>query len=149
MGRQSWPIANGTLLTASSRTALYARMPAQAGDFTGIQSAVNTIIDAEAPAFGLNATEISQFKGRLLTHYKAGGYTLCPSGPCFEYRSVAGSAEIPQCTRGLVGNRTYVWGIFIDGSSSATWADNTFNAAKAEPLREPIRAALSAWAPCF
>jgi hypothetical protein len=141
-------IANGTLLSATNRPDLYSRMPALAGDFTGIQSAVNAIIDAEAPAFGLSATEISQFKIRLLTHYKAGGYTLCPTGPCFEYRSVAGSAEIPQCTRGLAGNRTYVWGIFIDGSSSAAAANNTFNAAKAEPLREPIRAALATWAPC-
>ena len=141
-------IANGTLLSASSRSALYARMPAQAGDFTGIQSTVNSIIDAEAPAFGLTATEISQFKSRLLTHYKAGGYTLCPSS-CFEYRSVAGSAEIPLCTRGVVGSRTYVWGIFIDGASSAGAADGTFTAAKAEPLREPIRTALSTWAPCF
>jgi hypothetical protein len=142
-------IANGTLLSSTNRPELYSRMPAQAGDFTGIQSAVNSIIDAESPAFALNATEISQFKSRLLTHYKAGGYTLCPSGPCFEYRSVAGSAEIPLCTRGLVGGRTYVWGIFIDGASSAAAADNTFNAAKAEPLREPIRSALSTWSPCF
>lgn len=142
-------IADGTLLSSSSRTALYARMPAQAGDFTGIVSAANAIIDAEAPAFGLNATEISQFKTRLLTHYKAGGYTLCPNGVCLEYRSVAGSAEIPQCLRGLVGNRIYTWGIFIDGATSATAANNTFNAAKAEPLREPIRTALSTWAPCF
>jgi hypothetical protein len=140
-------IANGTLLSSTNRPSLYARMPAQAGDFTGIVSAANAIIDAEAPAFGLTATEISQFKSRLLTHYKAGGYTLCPSS-CFEYRSVAGSAEIPQCTRGLIGSRNYVWGIFIDGSSSAAAADSTFNAAKAEPLREPIRAALSTWAPC-
>ena len=142
-------IANGTLLSASSRTALYARMPAQAGDFTGIQGTVNSIVDAESPAFGLTATEISQFKSRLATHYKAGGYTLCPTGPCFEYRSVAGSAEIPQCARGIIGGRTYVWGIFIDGASSAAAADSTFNAAKAEPLREPIRAALSSWALCI
>ena len=142
-------IANGTLLSASSRTALYARMPAQAGDFTGIQGTVNSIVDAESPAFGLTAAEISQFKSRLATHYKAGGYTLCPTGPCFEYRSVAGSAEIPQCARGIIGNRTYVWGIFIDGASSAAAADSTFNAAKAEPLREPIRAALSSWALCI
>ena len=107
---------------ATNRPALYARMPAQAGDFTAIQSAVN---------------------------YKAGGYTLCPSSPCLEYRSVAGSAEIPQCTRGIMGRRTYVWGIFIDGATSGAAADSTFTAAKAEPLREPIRAALSTWAPCF
>lgn len=142
-------IANGTLLSASSRSALYARMPAQAGDFTGIQSAVNSIVDAEAPAFALSSTEISQFKSRLATHYKAGGYTLCPSGACLEYRSVAGSADIPQCLRGAVGDRNYVWSIFINGASSASAADSTFNAAKAEPLREPIRAALSTWSPCF
>lgn len=142
-------IATGALLSSTNRPNLYSRMPAQAGDFTGIVSSVNAIIDAEAPAFALNATEISQFKTRLLTHYKAGGYTLCPTGPCFEYRSVAGSAEIPQCTRGVIGSRTYVWGIFIDGASSGTAADNTFNAAKAEPLREPVRAALSSWAACI
>jgi len=142
-------IANGTLLPAANRPDLYSRMPAQAGDFTGIQSAVNTIVDAEAPAYGLTSTEVSQFKTRLLTHYKAGGYTLCPSSPCLEYRSVAGSVEIPQCTRGLVGNRSYVWGIFIDGATSAAAANSTFTSAMAEPLREPIRAALSTWAPCF
>jgi hypothetical protein len=142
-------IADGTLLSASSRTALYARMPAQAGDFTGIVSSVNGIIDAEAPAYGLTSTEISQFKGQLLTHYKAGGYTLCPSSPCLEYRSVAGSAEIPRCVGGAVSERNYVWGIFIDGATSATAANNTFNAAKAEPLREPIRSALSTWGACF
>jgi len=141
-------IANGALLSSTSRAELYARMPAQAGDFTGIQGAVNAIVDAEAPAFGLTAAEISQFKAGLATHYKAGGYTLCSSGTCLEYRSVAGSAEVPQCTRGVAGNRTYVWGIFIDGASSATAANNTFNSAKAEPLREPIRAALSTWGPC-
>jgi len=141
-------IANGSLLTAASRSALYARMPAQAGDFTGIQSAVNTIVDAEAPAFGLNATEVSQFKVRLATHYKAGGYTLCTPG-CLEYRSVAGSAEVPLCVNGVASKRDYTWGIFIDGASGAAAANNTFNAAKAEPLREPIRAALSSWAPCF
>src|SRR5262249_17866899 len=111
-GKMYEGIANGTLVSSSSRSDLYARMPAQAGDFTGIQSSVNGIIDQEAAAIGLNATEISQFKSRILTHYKAGGYTLCPVNQCYEYRSVAGTAEIPQCTRGTVGNKNYVWGIF-------------------------------------
>lgn len=142
-------IASGTLLSSTNRPELYARMPAQAGDFTGIQSAVNAIVNAEAPAFGLSATEISQFKTRLLTHYKAGGYTLCPSSPCLEYRSVAGSAEVPVCLRGTISSRSYVWGIFIDGATSASAADSTFNAAKAEPLREPIRSALAAWGACI
>ena len=142
-------IANGTLLSSTNRPQLYSRMPAQAGDFTGIQGAVNSIVDAEAPAFGLTATEISQFKTRLLTHYKAGGYTLCPSSPCLEYRSVAGSAELPVCLRGTISSRTYVWGIFIDGATNGAAADNAFNAAKAEPLREPIRSALAGWGACI
>jgi hypothetical protein len=142
-------IADGTLPSASSRTALYARMPTQAGDFTGIQGAVNAIVDNEAPAFGLTATEISQLKSRLLTHYKAGGYTICSNAGCLQYRSVAGSAEVPRCIGGQAYNKNYVWGIFIDGATNGTAADNTFHATKAEPLRQPIRTALSSWAPCF
>ena len=46
-------------------------------------------------------------------------------------------------------NVNYVWGIFIDGATSATAADNTFNNAKVEPLREPIHAALSSWSSCY
>src|SRR6185295_11636971 len=142
-------IAKATLVSASSRDALYARMPANAGDFTGIQSAVNTIVNDEAPSYGLSPTEIAQFKTQMLTHYKAGGYTLCPTAQCLEYRSVAGIAEVPTCTRGLVGKKNYVWGIFIDDATSATAANNTFNAAKAEPLREPIRTALASWGACY
>ncbi|ADO72707.1 serine hydrolase [Stigmatella aurantiaca] len=140
-------IANGSLLTASSRTALYQRMPELAGDFTGIRSKLMTLVDQEAAGFSLSAQEIGQYKSRLITHYKAGGYTLC-NGGCLEYLSVAGSAEVPRCTSGLVTNQRYVWGIFIQGASNATAASNTFNSAKVEPLREPIRAALATWATC-
>jgi hypothetical protein len=142
-------IADGTLLSAASRDALYIRMPAQVIDFTGIQSAANAIVDQEAALLGLTATQAQQFKSRMLTHYKAGGYTLCPSSQCLEYRSVAGSAEIPQCSRGLVGERVYTFGIFIDGATDATAVGTTFNKAKAETLREPIRASLSTWDLCF
>ncbi len=142
-------IADGSLLSASSRTELYARMPAQVIDFTGIQSAANTIVDQEASSFGLTSSQIQQFKSFLLTHYKAGGYTLCSSGQCLEYRSVAGSAEIPLCSRGLVLNQLYTFGIFIDGATNKTAADTTFSKAKAETLREPIRSSLSSWASCF
>lgn len=148
-GRLYEGIANGSLLSASGRAELYARMPAAAGDFTGIQGALNTMINQEAVNYGLTSTEIFEFKSRLLTHYKAGSYTLCSSSQCLESRSVAGSAEIPRCTLGMVGTARYAWGIFIDGATSATAANNTFNNAKAEPLREPIRAALSTWVPCF
>src|SRR5207253_4089817 len=41
-------IADGSLLSASSRTALYQRMPELAGDFTGIHSQLMTLVDQEA-----------------------------------------------------------------------------------------------------
>jgi hypothetical protein len=148
-GRMYEGIANGTLLSASSRTALYQRMPEQAGDFTGIRSALMTLVDQEGASFGLSASALSQYKSRLVTHYKAGGYTLCGSGSCLEYRSVAGSAEVPRCALGVAVNQNYVWGIFINGASNKTAADNTFTASKVEPLREPIRAALSNWSACY
>jgi len=142
-------IADGSLLTAASRTALYQRMPEQAGDFTGIRSKLMTLVDQEAQKFGLSASAISQYKSRLLTHYKAGNYTLCGSGTCLEHISVAGSAEVPRCSLGLVTRANYVWGIFIQGASDKTAASNTFHSAKVEPLREPIRAALANWAACY
>jgi hypothetical protein len=37
----------------------------------------------------------------------------------------------------------------MNGSTNGAAADNTFNAAKAEPLREPIRSALAAWGACI
>lgn len=142
-------IANGNLLSDSSRTALYQRMPELAGDFTGIHSQLMTLVDQEAASLRLSASAISQYKSRLITHYKAGGYTLCGTGTCLEYRSVAGSAEVPRCTIFGALSVNYVWGIFIDGATSAAAADNTFNSAKVEPLREPIRAALSSWSSCY
>jgi hypothetical protein len=140
---------SGTLLTSQSRSDLYERMPAEAGDFTGIQNAVNVIVDQEAGLLGLSSSSASQFKARILTHYKAGGYTLCPSSPCLEYRSVAGTAEIPKCMRGTASVQQYVFGIFIDGATSKTNADNTFRATMAETLREPIRASLGSWSSCY
>ncbi len=142
-------IADGSLLSAASRTALYDRMPAEVVDFTGIQSAANAMINQEAASFGLTPSQIQEFRTRLLTHYKAGGYTLCSNGPCLEYRSVAGSAEIPRCFRSLVLNRLYTFGIFIDGATNKAAADATFSKAKAETLREPIRDSLSSWSRCF
>lgn len=143
-GRIYEGIANASLLTTTQRDALYARMPAQTLDFTGIESATNTIVNQEAPAFGLTAGDISTFKTALRTHYKAGGYGV--NG--LTYLSVAGSVEIPACSGATQVRRDYVWGIFIHGASNETNANNTFGAAKAEPLREPIRSALATWAAC-
>jgi hypothetical protein len=139
----------GTLLSSKSRSDLYARMPYQAGDVAGIQGAVNAIVDQEAAPLGLSGSSVSQFKARLLTHYKGGSYTICTSNPCLEHRSVAGSAEIPTCKQGAVAAQQYVFGIFIGGATSKANADRTFHAAKAETLRGPIRDGLASWSACY
>jgi len=136
-------VMNGSLLNATSRAALWARMPANGGDFTSIVTAVNAIIDAEAPAFALSAARITQFKNRFRTHYKAGG----DDWNSLQYRAIAGIAEVPACSGATIAARNYFWGLFIHGGSSPG-GDNTFWTARAEPLREPLRSALSTWAAC-
>lgn len=143
-GRIYEGIANASLLSAANRDALYARMPADTIDFTGIESATDVIVGQEAPSYGLRSSQIAVFKNQLHTHYKAGSYGI--SG--LTYLSVAGSAEVPYCNGTTQTRGNYVWGIFIHGASNSTNANNTFNSAKAEPLREPIRAALATWAAC-
>jgi hypothetical protein len=140
-------VADASLLSPARRQELYDRMPANAGDFTGIESALDVIVDQEAVQYGLTSSQRAAYKTALRSHYKAGGYTLC-SGVCLEYRSVAGVVEVPQCASGRVTTRDHLFGIFIDGATNATAANNTFNAAKAELLRTPIRSGLATWASC-
>jgi hypothetical protein len=140
-------IADGTLLTPSSRAALYAHMPAAAGDFTGILGNTNPMIDQEAASVGgLTANQVALFKAQFKVHYKAGGDTWCAPN-CLQYLAVSGIAEIPVCAGTTRTSQAYDWGIFIDAATNPG-ADTTFSAADAEPLREPIHAALAGWSAC-
>ncbi|HKP57235.1 MAG TPA: serine hydrolase [Polyangiales bacterium] len=139
-------VADGSLLTTASRTALYARMPAAAGDFTGTLGAAKLIVDEEAAAAGLSASQISSYKQRLSLHYKAGGDTWC-TPDCLDYLSITGIAELPRCNGARVSKSDYVWGVFTHGGSDGS-ANNAFFDGQAEPLREPIRAALNGWSSC-
>lgn len=58
--------------------------------------------------------------------------------------SISGYAQIPFCT--ATGSRKYVFGIFIYNSTSDASSSATFDATKAELLREPIQAGLAS---CF
>jgi hypothetical protein len=140
-------IADGNLLTSASVATLYAHMPAAAGDFTHVLSNVNPMIDQEAASIGgLSASQIASFKSALQLHYKAGSDTWCTPS-CLEYRAISGTADIPICDGTSRFSQSYVWGIFIHGGPNPA-VDNTFGADDAEPLREPIHAALAGWAPC-
>jgi hypothetical protein len=141
-------IHNLTLLSKSSRDALYSHMPILAGDFTGVAGVVDPIVDQEAASLGLTAQQASSFKSQLNVqlHYKAGGDTWCTPN-CLEYRAISGTAEIPTCGDTGLTTTAYTWGIFVDAATNPS-ADSTFGVADGEPLREPIHAALSHWAGC-
>jgi beta-lactamase class A len=144
-------IANGTLLTPGSQAILFASMPRDAGDFTGTLAASRSIVDQEAPAFGLTASEISQFKTKLDLHYKAGGDEFCTSSNCatnLTDLSISGIAAIPTCSGTSQTATDYLWGLFIFNGTNNANTNNTFFATEAEPLRGPIRQALSTWATC-
>jgi len=137
-------IEDTSLVNAASRGQLYARMAPSVSDFTGIQGDVNAIVDQEAPRFGLSAAQRADFKSKIRTHYKAGGYGVGGK----TYLSVSGSAEVPRCWGRWQYYRDYVFGIFVHGATDNTKAGTAFNGAKTELLREQIRSALSTWHSC-
>ena len=80
--------------------------------------------------------------------YKAGNYKIC-GATCATYVdhiSIAGWARIPFCSGGAFTTKQYVFGLFINNSTSDTTSSATFNATKAELLREQIHAGLAS---CF
>ncbi|MBI3075805.1 MAG: serine hydrolase [Deltaproteobacteria bacterium] len=141
-------VANGSLLNPTNRGTFFSLMAGKdTVDFSGAWDKTKEIIDAEAPA-GMTVAKKENFKNQIRMSYKAGGYTLPGGNPWFEHRSIAGWAQIPFCTGSVVAPRQYVFGIFIDRATNAAAADATWNNAKVELLREPIRSALSNWASC-
>ena len=149
-------VADGTLLNTTNRDVFFSLMAgqkmfqAQGFDFVGIWEDIRQIVSEEAPA-ALSAAARQAFLDQMRENAKAGGYTTCPrTGPCslVEYRSASGWARIPFCQNSTVVPREYVFGFFIDEATNLDNADDTFNAVRAELLREQIRSALSGWGPC-
>jgi Beta-lactamase enzyme family len=140
-------LANGRLLSTTSRAALYARMPADAGDFSDTLSAAKAIVSQVAPTYGLTTAQTTAFLTALDVHYKAGDDVWCTPN-CLYYYAVAGDAVIPACSGPNQTSVQYSWGLFIDGGSNQTNTVTTFFDNQAEPLREPIESALAGWSIC-
>ena len=155
MGRLYEKVADGTLLNAANRDMFFGLMAGKSEyqqegyDWTHLwDTEIPTIIDQEAPA-GMPASLKQAFKSRMNLAYKAGDYKLCTSDGCATYVdhiSIAGWAEIPFCGSSNPAFRQYVFGLFIYNSTNDTTSSNTFNATKAELLREQIHAGLAS---CF
>ncbi len=80
--------------------------------------------------------------------YKAGNYKIC-GATCATYVdhiSIAGWASIPFCSGATLTHKQYVFGVFINNSTNDATSSATFNATKAELLREQIHAGLASCA---
>jgi hypothetical protein len=152
-------IWNGEALEIATRNELFALMPPSdyddgdgdppvPGDPT--QTLLNTlaIADQEAAALGVPISVRDEFKSQLTVHYKAGGDAVTFGGVTNSYRSIGGIAEIPTCDGPNQTITPYVWGLFIHNASNDTNNGNTFTATHTEPLRLPIREALTDWRSC-
>lgn len=140
-------VMNGSLISANSRTALFARMPADGGDSSGALWALREIAAAEAPSFGLTTAQVAAFNDRLKTHYKAGHHWNPLPWEDVENLSISGIARIPACSGASIVYRDYVWGAFIH-DAEYPYGDYAFDDAKVEPLRQAVRASLSNFRTC-
>jgi hypothetical protein len=146
-------VINGTSLDPTHKQIFYDQMAGTAQfesegyDWTGLVSTdIPAIIDQEAP-IGMPTALKDSFEEGINLAYKAGNYKICTSGGCATYVdhvSIFGYAHIPFCDTN--GPRDYVFGVFIYNSTSDDDSSATFEATKAELLREQIHDGL---ATCF
>jgi hypothetical protein len=144
-------VANGTLLTPTNRSTFYSLMAGKAEyqlegyDWTHLwDTDLPKIINQEAPV-GMPGVLTQTFLNQMNLAYKAGNYKIC-GATCATYVdhvSIAGWAQIPFCSGGTLTTKQYVFGIFINNSTSDATSSATFNATKAELLREQIHAGLA------
>ena len=145
-------VANGTLLNAANRSTFYSLMAGKAEyqlegyDWTGLWTTdIPNIINQEAPV-GMSAALKQYLRGQMDLAYKAGNYKLCTNGPCTTYVdhiTIAGWASLPFCSGATLTHTQYVFGVFINNSTSDATSSATFNATKSELLREQIHASLA------
>lgn len=135
-------VINGTMLNPTYQQIFYNRMAGTAQyedegyDWTHlVDTDIPMIIDQEAPT-GMATSLKNAFNEEIYLAYKAGNYEICTSDECVYHISIFGYARIPFCDP--EGPREYVFGLFIYNSTSEEDSSNTFDATKAELLREQI-----------
>jgi len=143
-------VANTTWVNSTYRSLFFSQMPGKAQfqaegyDWTGLWlTDIPALISQEAPA-DMPAVVREGYRNQIELAYKAGNYKICTYGPCSTYVdhiSIFGYAQIPFCDAG--GPRQFVFGTYLYNSTSDTSSSATFNATKAELLREQIRAGLA------
>lgn len=138
-------VANGTLLSGTSRNTFYDLMRNQSDSFF-----IESVIDAEAANLGVKNARRDNFKGMVKIATKSGGVPAGYDG--FLYESTAGYVSLPfagVCTAAgfaLLTPREYVYGVFINKATQI--ADGTTSTAASELFRGEIREALKSWNKC-
>ncbi|MFN8595972.1 MAG: serine hydrolase [Anaerolineae bacterium] len=144
-------VANGTLFNAANRSTFYSLMPGKAEyllegyDWTGLWlTDIPNLINQEAP-LGMTTAQKQFFRNQMNLAYKAGNYKLCgvTCATYVDHIAIAGWAQIPHCTGAIMTHKQYVFGVFINNSTSDATSSATFNATKAELLREQIHDGLA------
>jgi hypothetical protein len=129
-------VADGSLLMPPHRQTFYELM-------LGKDVGILRMVTEEAPP-QMTTEQKNAFVNQMDMRQKSGSYDI--GNPCcLQYRTIAGWAKIPFCSGGVVVPREYVFGIFIVEAISAQQA---FNTARVELLREQIRAALQGFPAC-
>jgi hypothetical protein len=146
-------VVNGSLLDGYDRALFYLQMAGthqfnQEGyDWTHlVDTDIPAMVAEEAPS-GMPVALRDAYEDDIFLAYKAGGYKICTSTGCATYLdhiSIFGYGRIPFCDAG--GPRDYVFGLFIANATSDDDSEATFDATRAELLREQIRAGLAS---CF
>ena len=138
-------VANGSLLSGTSRQTFYDLMRNQSDAFF-----IESVIDAEATNLGVSNTKRDNFKAQVKTATKSGGVPAGYDG--FLYESTAGYVSLPfagVCTAAgfaLATPREYVYGVFINKATKI--ADGTVSTAASELFKGEIREALKSWKKC-
>jgi len=142
-------VARATLVDSTRRSVFFnhtagkAQFLKEGYDWTGLwMTDLPNLINQEAPADMTPAVRTA-FYNQMNLAYKAGNYKIC-GGTCATYVdhiSIFGYAKIPFCDAG--GPREFVFGVYINNSTSDTTSSATFTAVKAELLREQIHDGLA------
>jgi len=145
VGRIYEGVAQGTLLSGSSRNKFYELMKNETDAFF-----VGSVINTEASNLGLSNTRRDQFKSKVKLAAKSGGIPASYDG--FLYQSTAGYVSLPfagTCSASgfaVIQRRDFVYGVFIN--KATTIADGTVGTAAKELFRERIKSALQTWKDC-
>ncbi|WP_165945216.1 serine hydrolase [Micromonospora sp. KC723] len=149
MGRLYEGVEDGTLLDAGQfRTEFFQPMN------NGVGGALAAIVTAEANAQGKGAVA-ADFIARMRNHFKGGSYNVpCDQAGCSNgwvyVRTNAGRMALPVKSGGVVGERVFVYGAFVDNqfvcaTCSTATLDNAVAKINVELFRAEIRSALLTW----